>query len=158
MIRSLVLALTVVSAAAHAQSPDVEIRATIDRLFDGMRAADTTAMRATLHPTARLMTALDQGGERSVAESPIAAFLAAVAGASVTLDEQISDTYPVLVDDGLAVAWTPYRFYAGGAFSHCGTNAFVLALGTDGWQIVHIMDTRRRACPGPEEPRPDAGD
>ncbi len=48
-----------------------------------------------------------------------------------------------MVDDGLAVAWTPYRFYAGDQFSHCGTNAFTLALDGQGWRIVQIVDTRR---------------
>ena len=122
------------------------MRATIARLFDGMRAKDTTAVRATMHPTARLMTSGGMDGQPGVTESPIADFLRAVAGAPVELDERLADGYPVLVDGGLAVAWAPYRFYAGGQFSHCGTNAFTLALTDDGWRIVQIVDTRRRGC------------
>lgn len=127
-------------------SAEAAVQATITQLFDGMRAKDTTAIRATMHPEARLMTAVNQNGQRSVQGAPIGQFLASVAGAPVELDEQIPEEYPILVDDGLAVAWTPYRFYAGEQFSHCGTNAFILALGDDGWQIVQIMDTRRREC------------
>ena len=141
-------ALLALPAAAQDADPDAEaaVQAVITRLFDGMRAKDTTAIRATMHPEARLMTAAHQDGQRSVQEAPIDQFVQAVAGAPVLFDERIPDDYPVLIDDGLAVAWTPYRFYAGEQFSHCGTNAFLLALVDDGWQIVQIMDTRRRAC------------
>ncbi|WP_420457047.1 nuclear transport factor 2 family protein [Rubrivirga sp.] len=146
-MRLLALALLLVAVPASAQTDaDAAVRAVIADLFDGMRAKDTTAIRATLHPEARLMTAAHRDGTRSVEASPLDAFLGAVAGAPVLLDERIEEGYPVMIDDGLAVAWTPYRFYAGDQFSHCGTNAFVLALGDDGWQIVQIMDTRRAEC------------
>ena len=143
-MRLTVLALVLVAAPSAAAQSDLEaeVRATVAALFDGMRAKDTTAIRATMHPDARLMTATAEG----VVESPIAAFLASVAGAPVDLDERLEGGYPVLIDSDLAVAWTPYRFYAGGAFSHCGTNAFTLARVEDAWQIVQIVDTRRRDC------------
>ncbi len=133
-------------AAQPADSSEAAVRAVIADLFDGMRAKDTTAIRATMHPEARLMTAIHRGDERRVQEDAIGEFLTAVSSAPVDLDERLGDEYPVLVDDGLAVAWTPYRFYAGGTFSHCGVNAFMLALVEDGWRIVQIMDTRRREC------------
>ena len=143
-MRLVPLALLLALAPSALAQPDLEaeVRATVAQLFDGMRAKDTTAVRATMHPDARLMTAAADG----VVESPIGAFLASVAGAPVVLDERLEDGYPVLVDGTLAVAWTPYRFYAGGQFSHCGTNAFTLARVEDAWQIVQIVDTRRRDC------------
>ena len=151
MTRLVLLAVLLAAAPASAQDsdPDAEVRATIARLFDGMRAKDTTAVRSTLHPSARLMTSGGMDGPRGVTESPVADFLRAVAQAPVELDERLADDYPVLIDDGLAVAWTPYRFYAGGRLSHCGTNAFTLALVSDGWRIVQVVDTRRRDCPAP---------
>lgn len=142
----LALATLLALPVAAQDTPESAVQATITQLFDGMRAKDTTAIRATLHPEARLMTTVNRDGQRSVQEAPIGQFLASVAGAPVELDEQIPDDYPVMVDDGLAVAWTPYEFYAGGEFSHCGTNAFLLALVDDGWRIVQIMDTRRGEC------------
>ncbi|PAP76925.1 nuclear transport factor 2 family protein [Rubrivirga marina] len=142
----LALAALIALPVAAQDTPEAAVQATITQLFDGMRAKDTTAIRATLHPEARLMTTVNRDGQRSVQEAPIGQFLASIAGAPVDLDEQIPDDYPVMVDHGLAVAWTPYEFYAGGEFSHCGTNAFLLALGDDGWQVVQIMDTRRREC------------
>ncbi|MGB3544421.1 nuclear transport factor 2 family protein [Rubrivirga sp.] len=143
-MRLAVLAFLVALSPALSAQTDLEakVRMTVTDLFDGMRARDTTAIRATMHPEARLMTATPQG----VVESPISAFLAGVSDAPVMLDEQIEDGYPVMIDTDLAVAWTPYRFYAGEQFSHCGTNAFTLARIEDAWQIVQIVDVRRRDC------------
>ena len=151
MIRTAALSLVLSASAAVAQptepgAADDAVRATIAQLFDGMRAADTVAVRAALHPTARLQTAAARPDGRSVVETPVVAFLDAVAGSPVVFDERVEPGYPVLVDDGLAVAWVPYRFYAGDRFSHCGTNAVTLALGDDGWRIVQVVDTRRTDC------------
>lgn len=38
----------------EAQDAEREVRAVVDRLFDGMRARDTAAIRATFHPDFRL--------------------------------------------------------------------------------------------------------
>ena len=158
MLRAALVCLALTASAARAQPAasgpdgpaDAAVRATVGRLFDGMRAADSSAVRATFHPRVRLMTAVVRDGVPGVAESPVGAFLAAVATPGLDLDERTADAYPVLVDGGLAVAWTPYRFYASGTFSHCGTNAFTLALTDGGWQILQVVDTRRADCDGPD--------
>ncbi len=54
---------------APIRDADAAVRATIARLFDGMRAKDTTAIRSTLHPDARLMTAAHREA-RSVESTP----------------------------------------------------------------------------------------
>lgn len=138
--------------AQDASRPVDGVRATVDALFDGMRDADTTAIRRVLHPDARLLTAT--GGAGGVAATDLGAFLAAVAAAEVTYDERVGEV-EVRVDGGLATAWMPYRFYAGDRFSHCGVNAMQLVRATPpadgppggaGWQIVQITDTRRADC------------
>ena len=59
-------------------------------------------------------------------------------------DERISFT-SILIDDNLATAWTPYRFYIGETFSHQGVNAFQLVKTREGeWKILSIIDTRRK--------------
>ena len=75
---------------------------------------------------------------------------AAVADAPVTFDERVGEV-EVRVDDGLATAWMPYRFYAGDRFSHCGVNAMqFVRYAPPGeaprWRIVQIIDTRRTTC------------
>ncbi len=61
-------------------------------------------------------------------------------------DEQIIFE-KILVDDALAVAWTPYKFFYKGNFSHCGVNQFTLVKVNEEWKINYIIDTRRKtAC------------
>ena len=110
-----------------------------------MRAGDTTAVRAVFHPEARLMRSIQQTGAYRVMTTPIDRFIASLGASEVTWDERLGDI-EVRVDDGLATAWMPYRFYAGDRFSHCGVNAMQLARSEGQWLIVHIMDTSRRSC------------
>jgi hypothetical protein len=58
-------------------------------------------------------------------------------------DEQIIFDV-VKVDGPLAIAWTPYKFYYKGQFSHCGVNSFQLVRINGEWKIHYIIDTRRR--------------
>ncbi len=141
--------LLVVAPAVLAQTdaarPADAVRATVTRLFDGMRARDTAAVRAVFHPDARLMRSVQQNGAYRVAATPIDAFVGALGQSEIMWDERVGEM-EVRVDDGLATAWMPYRFYAGDQFSHCGVNAIQLARVGDDWQIVQIMDTSRRDC------------
>lgn len=138
----------VAPAAAPATSPEaVEVRATIDRLFDGMRRGDSTAVRAVFHPEARLVTIGAREGKPVLAGGSVDAFVRAVGTPhDAVWDERISNV-EIRVDDNLATAWMDYSFYAGEKFSHCGVNAFQLFRGPEGWKVFHIADTRRRdAC------------
>ncbi|HNA01067.1 MAG TPA: hypothetical protein PLN49_09415, partial [Ferruginibacter sp.] len=59
-------------------------------------------------------------------------------------DERI--TFDVVrVDGALAIAWTPYKFYFNGKFSHCGVNSFQLVRFNGEWKIQYLIDTRRKA-------------
>ncbi len=125
-------------------SDTVAVLAPIQALFDGMRQADSTLMRSAFHADATLRTTQARpGADPSISETPIAAFLASIAGAGVYLDEQLTSTQ-VRIDGPLATAWTAYRFYVGEEFSHCGVNAFTLVHTDGAWKILHIVDTRRR--------------
>lgn len=144
----LALAALLLALPAQAQSdadPEAGVRAAVAQLFDGMRARDTVAVRAVLHPSARLQSVAQRGGEVAVVEGAIDGFLSALAASPVVWDEHVSDL-EVRHDGALATAWMGYRFYAGETFSHCGVNAMQLVRGAAGWQIVQIIDTRRTAC------------
>jgi hypothetical protein len=55
----------------------------------------------------------------------------------------------VRIDGPMATLWAPYDFHRSGEFSHCGVDAFQLALKEDGWRIVSIIYTvRRLGCEG----------
>ena len=140
--------------AQAAASPEAEVRAVIDRMFDAMRRGDAAAMGTTFHPTARLQSVgvSRQTNEPVLRSDSIAAFLRVVGTPHTEVyDERISDVQ-IRVDGNFATAWMNYSFYTVNngtdQLSHCGVNAFQLFRGTDGWKIIQITDTRRReGCP-----------
>ncbi|HEU4588215.1 MAG TPA: nuclear transport factor 2 family protein [Gemmatimonadales bacterium] len=136
-------------AAAQANSADGKAAvAVVNRLFDAMRAGDSAGVRATFHPKAQFATAAVKDGQPLVQFESIDPFLRAVGTPHPEVwDERLSNVV-VHVDGPLAVVWADYAFYLGDKFSHCGVDAFQLARTGDTWQIVSIIDTRRKqGCP-----------
>lgn len=141
---AIVLLASGFAAPAIAQSPANEAVAVVRRLFDSMRAQDTTAMRALFDSTARLIaTGTNQQGQPVHQSVPVEGWLRAIANAPGKPDERIYDP-EVRVDDHLATVWTRYDFFVGGNFSHCGYDAFQLAKLSGAWKIVQVADTQRR--------------
>ena len=136
------------SAAAQAATPEQEVKAVVDRLFSAMRAADSAAVHALFHPQARLQTTAVRQGEPVLRTDSIEAFLRAVGTPHTEVwDERVSNL-EIRTDGELATAWMDYAFYLDNRFSHCGVNALQLFRTKDrGWQIIQIIDTRRRECP-----------
>ena len=141
------------SSASPPQSAKQAVRAAIDALFDGMRAGDSTAVRAAFHPKARLHTALGASDTSSVRATPVDAFVKAVGQPHEKVwDERIWDV-EIRVDGPLAHAWVPYVFYLGDERSHCGVNAVQLGRHQSEWEILQLTDTRRQDCTVPAEVR-----
>ena len=62
--------------------------------------------------------------------------------ADVYLEKLLS--YDIRIDGNLASVWTPYEFYLNGNFSHCGANSFQLFHNNGKWEIIFLVDMRRR--------------
>ncbi|MEZ4701137.1 MAG: nuclear transport factor 2 family protein [Rhodothermales bacterium] len=141
--------LTALPAAA--QSEEEAVMAVIHRLFDGMRAGDGDVVRNVFTADALMHSVVVRDGVTSLRPGSAAEFANAVGQPHDKVwDERIWDPQ-VHVDGHLATAWTPYAFYLGGQFSHCGANSFQLMKGSEGWKIVYIVDSRRQAdCEVPE--------
>ena len=142
-----ILFLTALAHPLEAQtssSDEAEILGVVQALFDGMRAADSAAVRATLHPEARLVGVADGEGGPALRAESMDGFVSAVGTPhQETWDERTWDP-EVRIDGRLAMVWVPYAFYLGEAFSHCGVDAFQLFESSGGWKIFQIADTRRR--------------
>ena len=134
--------------AAQAATPEQEVKAVVDRLFNAMRAADSASVHAVFHPQARLQTTALRQGEPVLRTDSLEAFLRAVGTPRTEVwDERVSNL-EIRTDGELATAWMDYAFYLDNRFSHCGVNALQLFRTRDrGWQIIQIIDTRRRECP-----------
>jgi hypothetical protein len=63
--------------------------------------------------------------------------------ANMKFEERILQ-YKVEIDGNLAHVWTPYEFYINEKFSHRGANSFTLYNDNGKWQIIHLIDTRRK--------------
>ncbi|MEO0625502.1 MAG: nuclear transport factor 2 family protein [Bacteroidota bacterium] len=120
-------------------------------LFDAMKQGDTTGMSAIFHPNAQLLTVSELfDGSKQLRKGSLDDFREGIAGAEPDILVERLYQIEVRVDGDLATAWTPYRFEYQGAVSHCGVNSFQLVRSyeTGVWQIVNIIDTRRRGdCP-----------
>ena len=141
MMLSLLL-LGAVRAEAQVTSDSAAITGIVTRLFDAMRARDTTTMRALFVPNASMQSLRDT----AVTFDKIDGWIAGVARApqGVILDERLGPQ-TVRVDGNLATVWVDYWFYVGPRFSHCGVDAFQLARIGGAWKIFSVVDTRRTA-------------
>ena len=159
-VRCLLFAVTLAYVAAPrpvlSQTPPANeeeaVMAVVERLFDGMRAADSSMVRSTLHADVRLVSLADGESGPVLRSEPMDSFVDAVGTPHEEVwDERIWDP-EVRIDGPLASVWVPYAFYLDEELSHCGVDAFQLFRGAEGWKIFQIADTRRReGCEIPPE-------
>lgn len=135
---------------SNSEAQKQAVIAVIQQMFEGMKTGDSAKVSAAFHPTLVLHTTSFRDGKPTFRAESIKEFLKSIATpkpAGVVYDERIL-RYDVQIDDAFASVWTPYRFYIGEKFSHCGVNAFHCVLTESGWKITHITDTRRKEpCP-----------
>ena len=132
-----------------------EIMKVVLRLFDGMRAGDSSMVRSVFHDRVEMYTSFtDRNGKPDLKKDDVEKFIAAVGTPHDEVwDEPIWDA-EVRIDGNLAQVWTKYAFYAGKRFSHCGVDAFHLTRTGTGWKIFHLTDTRQKeGCEVPESIR-----
>lgn len=132
-------------ATAQEHNEASEIQAAIETLFEGMRTNDSAMVAKVFTRDAIMQTVLvNEQGSASLNKGSLEGFLKAVGtDKSEIWDEQIQ-SYDIKMDGNLVSAWTPYQFFRGDEFSHCGVNSFQLMKTDGGWKIFHIVDTRRR--------------
>jgi hypothetical protein len=144
-MKHLLLVLTLFSLKSFAQSEEDLVKVPITALFDGMRKTDTALLRSAFAPSAVLQTIVrNKEGKVEVRNEEVSGFVASIGKPrTVVLDERI--TYDLIrIDDNLAIAWTPYKFYIDDQFSHCGVNSFQLVKIQGEWKIQYLIDTRRK--------------
>jgi hypothetical protein len=72
-------------------------------------------------------------------------FLKSIASipANMKFEERILNKN-IQIDGNLTHIWTPYEFYINDQLSHVGANSFTLYNENGKWQIIHLIDTRRK--------------
>ena len=149
MNRNFLFVLTLLSftlsPALQAQDEAAAVKKTIETLFDGMRAGDSSMVHSVMMDTVIMQTiAANRQGKIVLSEGSLQNFLNSVGTPHKDVyDERILD-YEIKIDGPMASAWTPYEFYVGERFSHCGVNSFQLMKTDEGWKMIYLVDTRRR--------------
>lgn len=145
LISAFLLAPAVTSAQVAA---DRDVLAVVQRLFDGMRAGDSAAVRAVFDPAARMYTIGDRNGAPALTTDSLDKFVRAIGTPHQQQWDERTANAKIHVDGSLAVVWADYTFYQGDKLSHCGVDTFQLFRGPAGWKVFTISDTRRReGCP-----------
>ena len=144
--RLLVAAALLVCAATPIRAQGSEkdaVVAVVKKMFDGMRAKDSTMFLSTWAPGGRLVSIDTRQTPHTVRYITPNEFVAGFGRAPGSLDEKTYEPV-VQVDGNVATVWTYYTLHVAERFSHCGYDAFQLAkLGSE-WKVTQVMDTRQR--------------
>jgi hypothetical protein len=141
----LLTATIFISTITKAQSAEDSVKAVVNQLFAAMKGANAAMLKETFADSAVLQTIRrKQDGTFFVQDEKVSDFVEQIGKAKKdSLDERIAFE-TVKIDGPLAIAWTPYKFYYAGNFSHCGVNSFQLVRINGRWKIQFLIDTRRR--------------
>ena len=141
----LLTATIFISTITMAQSAEDSVKAIVNQLFAAMKGANAAMLKEAFADSAVLQTIRrKQDGTFFVQDEKVSDFVEQIGKAKKdSLDERITFE-TVKIDGPLAIAWTPYKFYYAGNFSHCGVNSFQLVRINGRWKIQFLIDTRRR--------------
>jgi hypothetical protein len=144
-MRFLLLILTLLHVKANAQTEEERVKQSVSALFTGMRMADTSLLRSVFAPGAILQTVTKNKEQQTVVRSEnINEFIAVITKPHPEIYDERIRFELIRIDGDLATVWTPYRFYVGSKFSHCGVNSFQMVRINGAWKIQYLIDTRRK--------------
>jgi Putative lumazine-binding len=128
-----------------AQTAEDSVKMTINHFFEGMKKSDTTLIKSTMMESIVFQTITkNKEGETIVRTENVTAFLTSIATPRKEVADERITFETIKIDANLASVWTPYKFYMGEKFSHCGANSFQLVRQNGVWKIQYIIDTRRK--------------
>jgi hypothetical protein len=136
------------AAPAFCQTDKDDIKKTINTMFDAMRKSDSTALKSTFAKGLVFQSVGTKNGTTLLSTEKPEDFITAIGTPHKELYDERITWGDIKIDGPLASVWTPYKFYLGKTFSHCGVNFFQLMKTAEGWKIIYIVDTRRKDnCP-----------
>ena len=125
-----------------------KVKTCINSFFEGMHKADTLLINKVTDTTLILQTIfVNKNKETTLITSSKKNFLKAISNKNpndIWFEKLMS--FNIKIDTNMANVWAPYEFYLNGEFSHCGVNSFQLFKNNGNWEIIYIVDTRRKVC------------
>jgi hypothetical protein len=141
----LLTVLVMASAVVNAQTTLDSVKAAVNLLFEGMKGADAAKVQSAFADSAVLQTIVsNRQGNTVIRNEKISDFADFVGKQQKGDADERIQFETIKIDGPLAIAWTPYKFYYKGQFSHCGVNSFQLVRLNGTWKIQYIIDTRRK--------------
>ena len=117
-----------------------DILAVLQEFFDGL-AGDPNLIANAVEPGIVMQSTDARSGTAVSGRSTLEGLLQRVETSEVVMTERMWDA-EVQVAGALATVWTPYDFYIGSEFSHCGIDVATLMRRDDGWKIINLNWTR----------------
>ncbi len=108
----------------------------VQAMFDAMEARNGDALSASMLPEGHFVAVRDGRSSWTGRDD----FAARLEDAPRPFYERIWDP-EIRIDGSVASVWAPYDFYRGSEFSHCGTDAFLLARTPEGWKVSVVSYT-----------------
>ena len=141
----LLLTFAGLSYSSYCQSAEDSVKKVVNKMFKAMKAGDGKMLQECFGDSALLQTVTTSAdGKIIVRNQEVKSFIQQVSSLEEgSADERIFFE-SIKIDQGLANAWTPYRFYYKKNFIHCGINSFQLVRIDGHWKIQYIIDTRRK--------------
>jgi hypothetical protein len=144
---TLLVILIAITANIQAQTAEDSVKATVNRLFEGMKNADTTLLKSAFTDSPILQTiATNKKKQVYVKTDKFSDFEKFISQQKPGEADERIEFGTIRIDGPLAIVWTPYQFYYKGKFRHCGVNSFQLVKLEEGWKIQYLIDTRTKDC------------
>lgn len=145
----LIFTMLLSTCFAFCQSSESDqVKATIDRFFEGFHKQDSTLILSTVEKDIKMQSiGKDRIGKVLLKTEPFHDFLKSIV--SIPKDRKFQEIlleYKIQVDGDMAHVWTPYQFWLDEKLSHCGVNSFQLYKSEGVWKIIYLVDTRHQDC------------
>ena len=131
------------SAFAPTDLQRAEILATVQGVFDAL-GGDAGKLSAVMMPDVTMRSnSVEEDGTVASSTSTVEGLRDRIISSGSTMVERMFDSR-VMVSGPIATVWTPYDFYTGGEFSHCGIDIVTLLHTQEGWRIISLDWSRQQ--------------
>jgi hypothetical protein len=128
-------------AYAPTTAQHAEVVGTLQRLFDALESGDEALLRSVTDASVVMHFSETLDGATTFGSATLDGLATRITSSEVPLIERMWNQ-TVAVNGPLATIWTPYDFYVGETFSHCGVDAANMLHTEEGWKIVALSWTR----------------
>jgi len=129
---------------SNAQKEDIQ--RSLEIFFEGFHQKDTSLIKSVCADKMILQSISENSvkGNKLSSETPTEFYKSIGSIPSTMKFREKILSYNIQIDGTMAHAWASYEFYLNDKLSHSGVNTFTLFKEKDKWQIIYLIDTRRK--------------